>query len=688
MLRSYSDPGLLVSDFEKDASDLSDQRERQASAAEDLPLSQKGSSVHTQQETSGETPAPPPAAHSSSQSPAQASAQSFATSPRRHRTRSTSFVILEDCIADSQPTHTTESSVLSQRHPNSQPDRPVPSSRSGDSNDSRKLSSNSLEFEALPGFLALDSRTPPAAPESSNMSQQSSTQISPGLRASSEISRSGLREKLKILRAGSRNEADDRKSNKRNLDQTQPASASNELAVRTNLSQTFGVTTSPSAPEQISATDTGGSPSVPRTQTASNASTTQAPFAPTNLDNLVAFSRNDSPNSATSKASVHLKEKQTSRQSRIETQHSELAADVRLPLHVSQLKHAVSNPPNRPPLPEEMSSLSQVNTSLQPIHLGPMEFVVPLGMNPRVRDQYVSIIKYYHRSIEDSQKEIVSDDVLNRMRLMLDRLNRVTTHMDLDNGDDTSQEDVPVENLAMWAMNCSDKFKFLHHLFDVLRNRNLHLAIVAKSGQLLDILETFLKGNHVAYNRPDMLSKSDTKSVKGSMEVTLLPSGIEGSTSLPGGANLVIALDGSFDAQDAQVMKLRAHVTNVGQLAPVIHLLVYNSAEHIDRCISTTLDPIDRIRRIVSCLTQAGDEVGQLLPDEAPPSAAAEEVAAFVEAGGLEHDWTFPSIRPIEGIVAIEYTQGVEASTRSETQIASGQRVAASSISLKRALVG
>jgi len=133
-------------------------------------------------------------------------------------------------------------------------------------------------------------------------------------------------------------------------------------------------------------------------------------------------------------------------------------------------------------------------------------------------------------------------------------------------------------------------------------------------------------------------------------------------------------------------MKLRTHVTNVGQLAPVIHLLVYNSAEHIDRCISTTLESVDRMRRIVSCLTQAGDEVGQLLPDEASAPAAAEEVAAFVEAGGLAHDWTFPAIRSIEDIVAIEYTQGMDALTQPGP--ASAQRVIAPSTALKRALVG
>lgn len=153
-----------------------------------------------------------------------------------------------------------------------------------------------------------------------------------------------------------------------------------------------------------------------------------------------------------------------------------------------------------------------------------------------------------------------------------------------------------------------------------------------------------MKGRRVAYSRPDNFARSDPTRITGRLEVTLIPSGVEGSTILPNAANLVIALDGSFSAQDVQVMKLRAHLTRVDQLAPVIHLLVYNSAEHVGRCISTTLDHVDRVRQIVSCLTQTGDEVGHLLPDEPSPSAAAEEVIAFVKAGGTENNWTLPSI--------------------------------------------
>jgi len=683
--RSLSDPGLLVSSLEERLRDLSDEQKSQGLRSESL---QKDSPTQDQQQSSGGRQGIHSEAQSLVESSKKACSRSLATSRRRHRAKSTEFVILEDFVADSQPTQTTENSVLSQRHPNSQADRPATVGRSEPNNESRKSSSSSLEFVDLPGIPISASSTPPSppAPAQSTMSQQSSTQLGAGLRASSEAPRSGLREKLKNLRAGSRIEADGRRLNKRDPSESQSSSVVNGLAVRSNFSQPVSLATSPSAQDQRSAMATGALHPVPWTQVDPTSPTGPTPAISSSLKEAVISSSHYHPLVGIAKESALPTGTNSPGQSRIGTQNSEIAANVPLPLHFNHSVHTNSATPNGPLPPEELSSLSQVIKSLQPSHLGPMEFVVPLGMNTRVRDQYISIMKYYHRSIEDSQKEQISDDVLDRIRLMLDRLNRVTTHMDLDNGDDTSQEDVPPENLAMWAMNCSEKFRFLHYLFGALRNKNLHLAIVAKAGQLLDIVETFLKGNLVAYKRPDILSKSNPKRVKSRLEVTLLPSGTEGSTSLPGGANLVIALDGSFSAQDAQVMKLRTHVTNVGQLAPVIHLLVYNSAEHIDRCISTTLESVDRMRRIVSCLTQAGDEVGQLLPDEASAPAAAEEVAAFVEAGGLAHDWTFPAIRSIEDIVAIEYTQGMDALTQPGP--ASAQRVIAPSTALKRALVG
>ena len=685
LVRSHSEPGLFLLEYQEGSTDsyLPEGQETQGFA---LVSSQEGQAPQTQRPIPGETRITLPTAQIPSPLSAGDSDWKSIRSPPRRRTRSTSFRIFEDCIADSQPTQTTDSSILSQLHPNPQPDRIAPAYTAIESDDNHKSSSASLEFGTISGFSALDSTTPPRVRSFSGMSEQPSTPIGIGMRAPSETPRSGLRQRLKSLRAGSKLQADGLELNKRIVDQSQSASTSDGLGVRSSLLQSFGGARSPATPDHPS--DAQGEKPARILRAPVGFVELAAPTSgkPSPSENPATSLPNESANSAIAGASAPTPENPASGEDRIRTQRSEIPADVPLPLHVTQPEPIATNLSGKQPLPTDgVTALSQEITSLWPVHLGPMEFVVPLSMKPRVRDHYISIIKFHHKTIEASQEENVLDEVLKRIESMLDRLDRVTTHMDLENGDDTSQEDIPAEDLVMWAKDCSEKFKFLHHLLDSLRNSGMHLAIVARSGQLLNIVETFLKGVHVAYNRPDVLSKSDPRNTKGRVEVTLLPSGVEGSTTLPSGANLVIALDGSFNAQDPQVAKLRAHVTNVGQLAPVIHLLVHNSAEHIGRCIPRTMDPVDRVKRIVSCLTQTGDEVGQLLPDEASPSAAAEEVAAFIEAGARNNDWTLPSIRPIEGVVAIEHRQGQGALAGMDGALR--QKIVVSTNALKRAFV-
>lgn len=373
-------------------------------------------------------------------------------------------------------------------------------------------------------------------------------------------------------------------------------------------------------------------------------------------------------------------------ESRFEVQPLEVPVEVPLPMRVSQPDPHTQNQPSKLSLYREVSYL-QITTTLNPVHLGDMEFVIPLAMNTRVRDQYISTINYYRQAIENLMKDEIPDQALvEKVREMLRRVNHVTTHMDLDSGDSMSQQQASAENEAGWAENCSAKFQFLRHLFDCVRDLDLHVGVIAQPGRLLDIFETFLKGRHVVYNRPDTLTRSDPRATRGRMEVSLIASGEEGAATLPKAANLVVALDGSFNAQDVQVGILRSHLTNVGQLSPIIHLLVYNSAEHIERCLPTSIEPLDRLRKIVSCMTQTRHEVGLLLQDEPGSLAAAEEVAAFLEAGGLESKWAFPSIRPIEGIEFVESSQDTE-SNHSDNQLDVDQAAAPAPTTLKRALV-
>ena len=358
--------------------------------------------------------------------------------------------------------------------------------------------------------------------------------------------------------------------------------------------------------------------------------------------------------------------------------------DVPMVLRSSQNDQHVPMQPSKLAIHREMSE-QHVMTTLEAPRLDQMEFVVSLPMNTRVRDQYVSTIHYYRRAIERFMlDEQPSRELLDEMRTMINRVNKVATHIDLEDDGVMTQQGVSSEDEATWAENCSTKFQFLRDFFVAGGQQDKHVAILAQPGRSLDIIETFLKGRHVVYNRPDVLSSSDPSTAKGLMQVSLIGTGEEGATTVPRGADLIIAFDNSFSVRDPQVTTLRAHVLNAGQLSPVIHLIVHSSAEHINRCLPTSMSGLERLKALVSCVTETRHDVGVLLPHEAGPAAAAEEVAAFMEAGGLEGHWALPSIRGIEGVEIIESSQDQSSSTQSATQSRIGRDITASPASLKR----
>lgn len=554
------------------------------------------------------------------QSISQASTRSLRNSQENE------FTILEDTIADSQPTQVTESSALSERHPNSQSDRRLPSVRSKDDEvlPSVEASENSsslvfVNTSDLP--LSLDSRPPPRAPTLSSMSQTPQAQMSASPRASPGGSgKVTLKQQLAEMRASSRAQAAARRTSGREPGRSPSITSTNDIVVQANRFRSAPILKSQqpdlSQPQsamssQVSSPERPGSPAAPIPNTTRTLATPQVAHIP------------GAPSDTTSKTQneAHSQVMPASIETRIETRPLEVPVEVPITVRVSQPDAHTPTHPSNLSFHEEIASISQVTSSLHPIDLGKMEFAIPLAMSTRVRDQYLAIMNLNGsviHTIEHTAPDQVSNDTLDEINDMLASLDRVSIHTDLDDPSTAHQREATVEDLAAWAKVNSEKFNFLYSLLvDRLLNDQVHVAIIARAGRLLDIVEDFLKGNRVAYHRPDTYGRSDPGTTRGRIVVSLVVSGQEASSVLPT-ADLVIALDGSFDAHDAQVKILREHMTNVGQLAPVVHLVVYKSVEHIEKCIPRTLSPVERARRIVSCLTQVGDEVGHLEDDQLP----------------------------------------------------------------------
>ncbi|KAI9834560.1 MAG: hypothetical protein M1819_002936 [Sarea resinae] len=356
-----------------------------------------------------------------------------------------------------------------------------------------------------------------------------------------------------------------------------------------------------------------------------------------------------------------------------------------------------SGPPHLPFTPAHPSHLAlhkevsreaaSLSGSLGRPELGKMEFVVPLPMDFRVRDQYEQVIFNYRDEIEKftsvvidsgperfpsqrenakSAAELSQPELIDVMKEMIERVNNVTNHADMENNGTLTQQDVSAEEEAKWAESCSSKFKFLRRFIDLSRSQEIHVAILAQSGRLLDIIEKFLQGNHVVYDRPDRYSQSDL-AAQGPLNVSLLATGEAGASAIVSTASLVIAFDGSFNAEDRHVRALRSHMFNVGQLSPAISLVITNSAEHIEKCLPHDLAEDERLQALVGLIAQRRHAVGVLPADTLPPTAAADRVVEFLAMGGLEEQWPLPPIGELAGLQSDpeSHVSGSEQSTSS-----------------------
>lgn len=330
---------------------------------------------------------------------------------------------------------------------------------------------------------------------------------------------------------------------------------------------------------------------------------------------------------------------------RLEVQPILISTELPLPLRSSQ------SVPHTPVTPSRLATHADTSPSqtviLEPRNLGKAEFVIPLCMQKRIVRQYVDTMSYYTKSItENMTKANLGNKCITNSNTLLSRLANVSTHIGLEGGGPSSQDSIKSEQEALYAELSSEKFKFLGCLFESTKQDNLHIALIAKPGPLHDIVELYLKGKKVNYNRPATFSRSDPRTAHGRLQVSLLASGQgeDNRIEVARKADLVIALDETFNAQDSQVIDLR---NNTGRLAPVIRLIIFASVEHFDLCLPRTLDPIDRLRKLISCVWHTQSIVGELKDYEPGSQTCATTVATYLR-GTNQSTWRLPKIQTIQ----------------------------------------
>jgi hypothetical protein len=222
------------------------------------------------------------------------------------------------------------------------------------------------------------------------------------------------------------------------------------------------------------------------------------------------------------------------------------------------------------------------------------------------------------------------------MRRLMNRLNDTTTHLDLGlEGPATQYTDSSV-NEATWTYYASSKFAFLYHLIEALRYRDCYIAIVAKEGLTLDLLEKYIKANHVNYRRPPGFDPASPYRVEGSVGkilVDLIASGSDLERGITRRPALIMAFDTSFDAQDTQVRRIREEYGADGSLVPIIYPMIINSAEHVDLCIPKSMPSPQRFQMVVQTTFRARDSLGGdpvIVTSPAPSDSPGSMMNAFV----------------------------------------------------------
>lgn len=314
------------------------------------------------------------------------------------------------------------------------------------------------------------------------------------------------------------------------------------------------------------------------------------------------------------------------------------------PANSQMSPHAPRNPSklSSPPQTAEIDIITQLPTP----KMKPDELIVPLPLFSRIQEQYMSTIGHYQNATRNILSLVTPDeDSIREVEEMMMRLNRITNHVDLDDPTTDWNEELSMEEESRWAVQNSSKFAFLNHLISRLGKESIHLAIVAESGRLLDILARFLCAQKAAKVSILNTGAIVNHHIMTDLRISLLPSGRFEPRAEVAPASLVLAFDSSFDAEVPAIRALRYNPS--GRLSPIIYLMVHSSVEHLKLCAPPMKNPLDSLRVMTQCVIQTRAEVGELLPEDYSALPAAEEVAHFICNGCNPNFWSLLNPRSI-----------------------------------------
>ncbi|PWY79635.1 hypothetical protein BO70DRAFT_51891 [Aspergillus heteromorphus CBS 117.55] len=314
------------------------------------------------------------------------------------------------------------------------------------------------------------------------------------------------------------------------------------------------------------------------------------------------------------------------------------------------------------------------------VHLGPSEFAIPLPMDSRVKDDYEKVLTSESQSIRNflnitsAPSKIPEDQhehLVSTMNGVLERLNNVTTHPDLNTLDHAKASDSDVEKEAAWAEYSSAKFQLISYLLEIARMRDMHLIIMVHGEKTQRVVERYLLGKSLTYTRPRQEMGSGTNAevslIKGPLSFGVQSTANDGVMETYKAPSAIIAFDSLFNVKNPTVEHMRTTFARNGNLLPVIRLMVSNSSEHIGLCFPG-LPELERLRLIIQYTIRLRSSVGDLQDDALGVHEDAEELLSCLESDNANAHWSLPHIESLD-IVSPEELEATQHELQSRPSV-------------------
>ena len=255
---------------------------------------------------------------------------------------------------------------------------------------------------------------------------------------------------------------------------------------------------------------------------------------------------------------------------------------------------------------------------------GEEEYAVPLPAEGKIQSSYTDIInskrktilKFIHRrdSVGSANGHPSRTQERNDMIELMDRLHDAVTHFDLGLPGFATQYSIDSQHATKYAEYSGSKFVFLGHLIDIMSNVDCTIIIACKSGRVQDLLVDFLKMKHVRvhrFDRPGSARSITPDVLQATLKVDVISTFSDFDIHCSPRPILMIAFDCTLDSQSAHIQRIRElHSQGRHRPLPVLHLLVQNSSEHIDRCLRKAMPSPQRLKVLVRATWQARTNLG------------------------------------------------------------------------------